>query len=48
MGIDQEGLILFSICSKIKSINKVNDYLRMMNPKGMDEFFWARKFDVHD
>jgi hypothetical protein len=47
-GVDQEGLILISICSKIKSSNKVSDYLRMTT-KGMDELLWGRKFeDVHD
>jgi len=49
MGVDQKGLFFISICSRIKSINKVNDYLRMTNPKGMHEFFGGREFeDVHD
>jgi hypothetical protein len=49
MGVDQKELFFISICSRIKSINKVNDYLRMTNPKGMHEFFGGQEFeDVHD
>jgi hypothetical protein len=48
MGVDQEGLLLISICNKIISNNKVSDYLRMTT-KSMGEFLWGLKFeDVHD
>ncbi len=47
MGVDQ-GLILISICSKIRSSKKVNNYFGMTS-KGMGEFFRGQEFeDVHD
>ncbi len=48
MGVDQEGLLLISICSKIRSSNKASDYLRITT-KGMGELLWGPEFEnVHD
>jgi hypothetical protein len=45
MGVDQEGLLLISICNKIRSSNKANDYLRMTT-KGMGELLWVESLKM--